>query len=585
MSVQAAAIPSDFADSGRSFRDYWIALKRRRKVATTTALAVFVLIAVIVMLWPPKYQSSATILIEQQEIPQDLVRSTITSFADQRIQVLSQQVMTTSNLLQIIKKYELYPNLVKSQPRETVLEEMRDDTAMRMISAEVVDPRSGRPTSATIAFTLSYLGRTPDQALKVTNELTSLFLEKNVASRTETASQTLAFLSGEADRINAQIGELEQQLSTFKSANVGRLPEQNQLNLTLLDRSERELKDVDRQLRSVNERRIYLEAEVARLASGGSLFSESGERIYSPADRLKYLQAQLATLESVYSDAHPDVVRTRREIAALESGNAAEDAAFRAATNQLEALRAQRNALAARLSLSHPDVRALDRQIAAMEANDAASDFDNVDPGYRQLKAQLAAAVAEISSLETLREQIRARVGDYERRLAATPIIEKDYFGLNLELDNARQKYRDLKAREMEARLSQNMESDRRGERLTIIEPPLPAEQPASPDRPLLISLGAILALGAGFLAIVIAEAMDGTLRDRAAIEQVSGLTVLGFIPEIRNGVDRRRRALRIGAAIALMTVAGALCLSLVHFFVMPLDVVGYSLMRRLSTL
>lgn len=277
--MHAQVLTADMADQPtRSFKQNWTILKRRSRLAVLTAFGVLALIALVVMLWPTKYESSATILIEQQEIPQDLVRSTITSYADQRIQVLSQQVMTTSNLLNIIRKYELYEDLVRSEPREVVLEQMRDDTRMRMISAEVVDPRSGRPTSATIAFTLAFRGRTPDQALKVTNELTNLFLEKNVATRTESTSQTLAFLSGEANRISDDIGELEAQISVFKSENVGQLPEQNQLNLSLLDRAERELQDVDRQLRSVNERRIYLDAEVVRLSSGGTLFSESGER-------------------------------------------------------------------------------------------------------------------------------------------------------------------------------------------------------------------------------------------------------------------------------------------------------------------
>ena len=584
--MHAHVITADMAEpQGKTLRDHWLAVRRRFKLAAITALVTFVIIVAVVMLWPPKYESSATILIEQQEIPQDLVRSTITSFADQRIQVLSQQVMTTSNLLRIINKYELYPDLVKSEPREVVLEEMREDTRMRMISAEVVDPRSGRPTSATIAFTLSFLGSTPDQALKVTNELTNLFLEKNVASRTETASQTLAFLEGEATRLSDQIRELESRLSTFKAENVGRLPEEHQLNLQLLDRAERELQDVDRQLRSVNERRIYLDAEVARLAAGGSIYSETGERIYSPADRLKYLKANLATLESIYSDRHPDVVRTRREIEGLEAGNAAALADTEAQLNVVESLRAERNALAANLSSTHPDVRELDRRIAALEAGAADDAFENSDPGYRQLKAQLAAVLAELQSLETLRIGTAQRVADFRQRLAATPIIERDYLAMTLELDNARAKYRDLKNREMEARLSQNMEADRRGERLTVIEPPLPAEQPASPDRPLLIGLGAVLALGLGVFAIFLAESLDDTVRDRRALERVTDLPIIGLIPEIRTNHDRRKTRLRLVSTAGAAGAAMLVLVALVHIYLMPIDVLFYASLRRLGAL
>ncbi|MEO1581676.1 MAG: lipopolysaccharide biosynthesis protein [Pseudomonadota bacterium] len=570
---------------GRTLRQNWNALKRRGKLALTTGLAAFALIVLVVMLWPAKYESAATILIEQQEIPQDLVRSTITSYADQRIQVLSQQVMTTSNLLRIINDYGLYEDLVRSEPREVVLEEMREDTRMRMISAEVVDPRSGRPTSATIAFTLSFLGSTPDQALKVANELTNLFLEKNVATRTESTSQTLAFLSGEAARVNERVRELEAQLSSFKSQNVGRLPEQNQLNLSLLDRTERDLQEVDRQLRAVNERRIYLDAEVARLSSGGTLFTENGERIYSPADRLKFLRSELATFESLYSDRHPDVVRTRREIAGLEAGLAQGAAEQSASLDIVASLRAERNALAGRLSANHPDVRDLDRRIAEIEARADDGDFENTDPGYRQIKAQLAAALAEMQSLEASRAQLRARVVNYQQRLEATPVLEKDYFALQLELDDQRSKYRNLKAREMEARLAQNLEADRRGERLTVIEPPLPAEQPASPDRPLLIGLGAVLALGLGAFAIVLAEGLDDTVRDRQTLERIAELPVLGMIPTIRTSADNKRNQRRWLVALAGAGLLGLIMVFLIHMFFMPIDVLFYSVMRRIGAL
>ena len=95
------------------FRERLTALSRHQKrIAFVTGLAAAATVALAVLL-PPTYQSTATILIEQQEIPQELVRSTITSFADQRVQVISQRVMTSQNLLQIIDRYNLYPDARK----------------------------------------------------------------------------------------------------------------------------------------------------------------------------------------------------------------------------------------------------------------------------------------------------------------------------------------------------------------------------------------------------------------------------------------------------------------------------------------
>ena len=147
--------------------------------------------------WPPTYRAAATILIEQQEIPQDLVRSAISSFADERVQIISQRVMTTQNLMSLIDRYNLYPDIRESKPREVLLQKMRSDIALKMVSADVIDPRSGRPTQATIAFTVSYQNRSPDLTLKVANELTTLYLNENLTSRTQMAEQTTAFFAEE----------------------------------------------------------------------------------------------------------------------------------------------------------------------------------------------------------------------------------------------------------------------------------------------------------------------------------------------------------------------------------------------------
>src|SRR5271155_2812587 len=132
----------------------WETLKRRRRPALYVAMAVLLAAIVLAFFWPASYQSTGTILIEQQELPSDLVQSTITSYADQRIQIISQRVMTTENLLQIIQRFNLYPRQRKRDSREQLLERMRSDVHFQMISADVMDPKQGRATKADIAFTV-----------------------------------------------------------------------------------------------------------------------------------------------------------------------------------------------------------------------------------------------------------------------------------------------------------------------------------------------------------------------------------------------------------------------------------------------
>src|SRR5690606_18860856 len=106
-----------------------------------------------------------------------------------------------------------------------ILAAMREDIKLNMISAEVVDPRTGRPTAATIAFSLGFEGENPQQVQRVANELTTLYLQENIRARTLRADETYTFLSEEAGRLTAQIARLEERLAEFKSRHADNLPE------------------------------------------------------------------------------------------------------------------------------------------------------------------------------------------------------------------------------------------------------------------------------------------------------------------------------------------------------------------------
>src|SRR5271168_1229589 len=225
-------------------RGYW-----RLRRTFFLAFGILALLTIVVaVIWPPTYRTGATILIEQQEIPQELVRSAISSFADQRVQVISQRVMTTQNLMSLIERYDLYPDIRESKPREVLLQKMRNDISLKMISADVIDPRSGRPTQATIAFTVSYRNQSPDLTLKVANELTTLYLNENLTSRTQMAEQTTAFFAEEAAKQQARIVELDRQLADYKQKHQDSLPELSQLNFQVSDRTGLELHDAENRI-------------------------------------------------------------------------------------------------------------------------------------------------------------------------------------------------------------------------------------------------------------------------------------------------------------------------------------------------
>ncbi len=576
--------------------DYLAVLRRRKWQLVVPAVILFLLAAAVAFLLPSVYRSSATILIEQQEIPIDLIRSTVTSYADQRIQVISQRVMTTSNLSEIIEKYDLYPSERRREALSTVIDEMREDISMEMLSADIVDPRSGRPTSATIAFTLSYDNESPVLAQKVANEIVSLYLQENLKTRAEAARNTSSFLADESLKLGGQVAELEARMAEFKEQHVNNLPELVQLNLQMMDRVERQLADTEQQINSLEERRIYLQSELAQIQPNSSLFSSDGQRIQSPEDRLKDLEAEYLKVVASYSERHPDRIRMKREIEALkrEVGGVDQLADLQ---DQLKAQQAELATLLKRYSEQHPDVRKLERNIANTERAiaDAASAMrkkstrppvakpDN--PAYIQLQAQLQAAESELRSLKTRREEQKAKLDDYEQRLTETPAVEREYKTLARDYENATVQYREIKAKQMEAELAEVLEKERKGERFALIEPPLLEEEPVKPNRLAILFLGLVLSLGGGIGNVALRESMDNSVHSASDIVSISQAPPLAIIPVIATSQDRHRQSgKRLLIVIAL--IAGvAIVAAAIHFLYLPLDVLWFKALRKLDLL
>lgn len=576
----------------KDLRDY-LAIVQRRKKQILTVMGILALVSVIVAFTlPPVYRSTATILIEEQEIPTDLVRSTITGYADQRIQVISQQVMTRANMMQIIEKYHLYPRQRRHETNEEILARMRNDIKFNLVSADVIDRRSGVKTVAAIAFTLAYDGETPESAQKVANELTSLYLNENLKTRQQQTAETSTFLTEVANKLSGHISEIETKLAEFKAKNVGRLPELAQLNMQLRDRADSEIMEVDRRINMLEERKFYLEGQLAQMKPNSPMISAGGERILDSDERLKALQAQYASLAGVYSSDHPDVVKMRREIAALKKVTGGEDDSDEQA-KQLTRMRAELAEMQQKYSAAHPDVVKLKKSIAALEkahsqataaGNDATPKFKMPEnPAYITLQSQLESAKVELKTLRSKRNELKAQMAAYESRIEQTPQVEREYLDLNRDHENSLRSYQEVKAKQMEARVAQELEKDSKGERFSLIDPPELPEKPHSPNRPAILLLGMILSLGGGIAYAGVLESMDSSVKGSRTLSGLLAAPLLSVIPYIENVEDKRKKS-RLKTSLGIGVIAGAaLLLLLLHMFWMPLDVLWYTVLRKMD--
>ena len=165
---------------------------------------VFIIALVAAITWPRTYRSTSTILIEEQEIPREFVITTVTGYADERLQSINQRIMSTTRLLEIINRFNLYADLRRRMTTEEIVEIMRKDIKFETISADVMDKKGARSAPAvpvTIAFTLAYDGKDPQTVQQVANVLASLYLEENLRTRERQSAGASRFLEEEAQAL------------------------------------------------------------------------------------------------------------------------------------------------------------------------------------------------------------------------------------------------------------------------------------------------------------------------------------------------------------------------------------------------
>ncbi len=566
-------------------RDIQAKLQRRKKPALIIGSTVAAIGLLLALFLPPTYSSWSTILIEQQEIPQDMVRSTVTSYADQRIQSITQRTMTYSNLTTIIKKFDLYSDERAAQPLEKIIRLMQENIKTKVNTAEVVDPRSGRPTLATISFTIAYQNPSPLTAQLVANELTSLFLNENLKTRKEMSNLTVEFLAQSAEDERKKTEDLEQKISTFKHEHARELPEYTQLNISSLERTETEYRDARGRLDALQERHIYLTGELARL--GASRIMAAGDiNGLTPEEKLQYLFNQSLQLKAQYGDDHPDVIRVNRAIdELLAQGVSIQDKSF--VTEMTRRKLSERNQLIAKYSASHPDVVKIDTALQALKkiepkSNSGARNNAN-NPDYIQLAAQLQSVDASIESAKTQLAQLTEKITGLQKSLSESPTVEQDYRALLRDLETATRNYKEFDAKQTQAKLANALEQEQKGEKFTLIEPPLAPVDPIKPNRTLVAVAGLMLGLAAAIGVTFLMDFFDTSVRGPRSLSQITGSAPFAVVPYIYLASELRAQTGRkwsiwIGAIIAVLILV-----TIVHFAFRPLDVLMYSLLRKLG--
>jgi polysaccharide biosynthesis transport protein len=566
----------------RDLRYYRRALLARKHYFIWPAVAIVAISVIVALLLPPVYESKSTILIEEQQIPPDFVRSTVTGFADQRIQSLNQQILSRTKLLEIIRQFNLYSEMLQKYTQEEVIETMRDNISIELIGAEVADQKRKRPGGqggVTIAFTIAYRGKNPTTVQQVAGTLASLYLQENIKIRELQAKTTTKFLEAELKGIQERIQDIGEKITEFKGKHENILPELQQYNRSQAENLEKNIEQLKIQIQAAHDRKIYLEGQLA------TVNPDSPVKEASPSTRLRQLEVALCDLQARYPDTHPDICKVKREMAELEKITGGSGGKSTQKREKLAQLRAELAEKQGRYSDQHPEVIKLKKEIAALEnvpeSRQSAKSLEQVEnPAYVSLQTNIQATTSDIQAFTSQKAELEAKLKMYRQRMEQSPKVEQEYLALTRDYQNAHSKHQEVMNKILEARIAEGMEESQKAEKFTIIDPASFPEKPVAPKRRLIALAGLILGLGAGLGMVALTENLDHSVKSTDELAWLTNLPVLGSIARIVTPEDAARKRRRQRLIWSITGVCLFVVLIIFHFFVMDLWILAARLGR-----
>jgi polysaccharide chain length determinant protein (PEP-CTERM system associated) len=506
---------------------------RQRWALVVPCAVVAALAAAGSLLLPNRYKSETVILVVPQRVPDSYVRSTVTSRIEDRLQSISQEILSRTRLERIITDFNLYAKARRTKLMEEIVERMRKDIEVQVVKGD--------------SFRVSYEGSSPRTVADVTNRLASLFIEENLRDREVMAEGTNQFLESELEAARQRLVEHENKLEAYRKQYAGELPSQLNSNLQVIQNLQMQIQAVVESLNRNRDRRLVLEQQLAE-----ANLPDASQAPVRPAKSME-----------------PDPMAPLQE--------------------QVDAARADLQQLEMRLTPQHPDVIRAKRTLRDLEAKLAAQTqaagpppaepAPVVDPGVRQrqnrtkqLRADIQSLDRQIASSEAEERKLRESAAEYQRRVEAAPTRETEMTQLMRDYATLQSVYTSLLQKREDSKMAANLERRQIGEQFKLLDPAKPAEIPFEPNRLRIVLAAAALgaALGAAFVGY--REFRNTSLATDEEAATTLELPVLASVPLMITKRERTRRRWLATATNTACTVVVLGCIAVVVWVVAPLS-------------
>ncbi len=450
--------------------DYIDLVLRRKWWIIIPAIVVPLMVYCVGRKIPKVYKSETMILVAPQKVPTEYVKPTVNGDVTDRLQTLSQQILSRTRLDSVIDEFGLYSQLKGSYTREQIIEKMRADITVEIVA----DPRPERRSIG--AFRISYMGNNPRTVQAVVERLSSLFISENLKAREMQANGTTQFIEDALADTQAKLATQEDAIRRFKAQNMGSLPEQEQANLTVLSQLQAMLQGTSDEIGRAEQQRVYLESMLAASEKNTPAHGSDLPK------KLEDMRSQLAVAEQMYTPEHPDVVRLKHDVAALES------------------------------------------QVAKVGPKTDEPDIN---------RSQLNAIRQEITLKKAKQAQIEEQIQKVQGHIEMLPTVEMRFADLNRDYESTKAQYKTLLEKKDSSLLAADMEKRAEGEQFQILDPANFPQTPIKPDLVQLNALGLLAGIVIGLGLAFLSHMRDKTLHSPADVEYYLNIPLLVQLPSI----------------------------------------------------
>lgn len=517
-----------------SLKDYVSIIKRRWLPMSALFLLAWIIFSLIGIRIPPIYRASGLIAIESPTISKALIGGNAneliaTKYVDEHVDKIKQKVLSRENLRNINEKYNLFPGITKpSQLAETL------GNSIEFVTQTKSTDGTAWAEKVTVGFSVAFEYSDPEKTYNVINDVIQQVLDQNAKDRTKRAEETTLFLTDELNRLKEELEVVEDKVADFKQEHSNSLPEHQQLHMNTLEQLRDSLQGMDIEYKSVQEELRYLDVE---LTTANANLNKSDRPNLDAAGRLtdisKLDQAleELAESQALYKDTHPTVKALKRKVALLQEEQ----------KRPVKKIPKRRNP-AAELAIA-------------------------------KIKSQIEAAKVKLSSINQEKANLRAQIAKVNRQVIQIPQVERGLIKLMRDYDNAKAKYEEMKSKQVNAKIAEDLEKNNKAERFTLIESPEFPQYRINISKTKVVGLGFIVSLGLGLGLGVLLEAMDKRVRGQAMLTSIINTKPLGIIPYIETHAEIRRKEkwMKFLIYLAIFIILLIVVLALIHFFVTPI--------------